>query len=359
MDFAYFRNNLAFGGPTGGVNWGDYGAGNPYAADIIDPGVHCDFDYDAVGVYEVPYIARIGGEPFSAVEKHGVENITLEETFANVAFPDPPIPERMAPDLRPKPGSRVVDAGMLIPNMNENFMGNGPDCGAYEAGQPLPHYGPRPGKLVFEDDFSGEPVNWVVEKFDRDEVDVGFKGGSLMVSTKEGVDGVMVWCKNQLPENFLLEYDFMPVSESGFFLMFFCVEKNDGGDILDHVDDHFTSHSLFEKYTRGKTNSYHISYRRNDNPTSNLRKNPGEQNGDLLKQQSLPCVLPAGRTHHVVLKKTGGQISLAINQQEFMKFADEGSSSGPAYSGGRFGFRQVYDSEGRYDNFRIWDLDKR
>ncbi|MCK5101430.1 MAG: right-handed parallel beta-helix repeat-containing protein, partial [Cyclobacteriaceae bacterium] len=61
MDYAYFRNNLAIGGPTGGVNWGDYGAGNPYAADIIDPGAHSSFDYDAVGVFETPYIAMIGG----------------------------------------------------------------------------------------------------------------------------------------------------------------------------------------------------------------------------------------------------------------------------------------------------------
>ncbi len=50
MDYAYFRNNLAIGGPTGGVNWGDYGPGDPCAADIIDPGAHSDFDHDAVGV---------------------------------------------------------------------------------------------------------------------------------------------------------------------------------------------------------------------------------------------------------------------------------------------------------------------
>jgi hypothetical protein len=32
--------------------------------DIIDPGVHCDFDYDAVGVYDTPYIAKIGEKDF-------------------------------------------------------------------------------------------------------------------------------------------------------------------------------------------------------------------------------------------------------------------------------------------------------
>jgi hypothetical protein len=143
MDYAYFRNNLAIGGPTGGVNWGDYGAGNPFAADIKDPGTHSSFDYDAVGVYEVPYVALIGGKPFSEIEKHGTGHITLEETFQNVAFPNPPVPERAVPDLRPRPGSKVINAAERIPNVNDDFSGKAPDCGAYEAGQELPHYGPR------------------------------------------------------------------------------------------------------------------------------------------------------------------------------------------------------------------------
>lgn len=144
MDYAFFRNNLAIGGPTGGVNWGDYGAGNPYASDIIESGLHSSFDYDAVGVYGTEYIARIGGKPFSEVEPNGIGNITLDDTFHEVAFPNPPIPEWNVPDLRLKEGSRAIDGGILIPNVNDDYIGNAPDIGAYELGQPLPHYGPRP-----------------------------------------------------------------------------------------------------------------------------------------------------------------------------------------------------------------------
>jgi hypothetical protein len=147
MDHAYFRNNLAIGGPDGGVNWGDYGAGNPYAADVIDPGIHSSFDYDAVGTFEVPYVARIGEKAFSEVELHGTEQITLQETFTHTDFPNPPVPEREVPDLRPRASSRVIDAGVFIPGINDDFRGDAPDCGAYEEGQELPHYGPRPGKL--------------------------------------------------------------------------------------------------------------------------------------------------------------------------------------------------------------------
>lgn len=143
MNFAYFRNNLAFGGPDGGVNWGDYGAGRPNAANIIGPGSHSSFDYDAVGVYGTPYVAKIGNLNFSEVEPHGIEQITFEKTFNDVQFPNPPVPLREIPDLRLKPGSRVIDAAVYIPNINDGFKGSAPDCGAYEEGQSLPHYGPR------------------------------------------------------------------------------------------------------------------------------------------------------------------------------------------------------------------------
>ncbi len=144
MDFAFFRNNLAIGGPTGGVDWGGYGAGNPYAADIRDPGEHSSFDYDAVGVSGVSFVAKIGGDPFDEVEPHGIANIKLDEVFPGIVFPNPPVPERDTVDLRPAAGSAVIDKGTVIPNINDGFTGSAPDCGAYEAGDPVPLYGPRP-----------------------------------------------------------------------------------------------------------------------------------------------------------------------------------------------------------------------
>jgi hypothetical protein len=43
-------------------------------------------------MFGTEYVAKIGDEPFSQVEKHGVEKIKLEDTFVNVEFPNPPIP---------------------------------------------------------------------------------------------------------------------------------------------------------------------------------------------------------------------------------------------------------------------------
>jgi len=46
-------------------------------------------------------------------------------------------------DFHLKPTSKAVDAGMLLPTINDDFTGKAPDLGAYEAGRPVPHYGPR------------------------------------------------------------------------------------------------------------------------------------------------------------------------------------------------------------------------
>jgi hypothetical protein len=37
----------------------------------------------------------------------------------------------------------AVDAGVLLPTINDDFTGSAPDLGAYESDRPLPHYGPR------------------------------------------------------------------------------------------------------------------------------------------------------------------------------------------------------------------------
>jgi hypothetical protein len=41
-------------------------------------------------------------------------------------------------------GCPAIDAGAILPNINDGFLGSAPDLGAYEDGQPLPTYGPRP-----------------------------------------------------------------------------------------------------------------------------------------------------------------------------------------------------------------------
>ena len=46
-------------------------------------------------------------------------------------------------DFRLKPGAAAIDRVVALPNINDGFSGQAPDLGAFEAGQPLPTYGPR------------------------------------------------------------------------------------------------------------------------------------------------------------------------------------------------------------------------
>jgi hypothetical protein len=51
-------------------------------------------------------------------------------------------------NLSLKEGSPPVDAGMILPNINDAYSGNAPDLGCYETGRPKPHYGPRVSTIV-------------------------------------------------------------------------------------------------------------------------------------------------------------------------------------------------------------------
>jgi hypothetical protein len=45
-------------------------------------------------------------------------------------------PSEDGPDLRPAPGSALIDGGAIIPGITDDFQGNTPDIGAYEDGGP-------------------------------------------------------------------------------------------------------------------------------------------------------------------------------------------------------------------------------
>jgi hypothetical protein len=69
------------------------------------------------------------------------------DTFVNAPMPDYSDPTHVVPpetvDLQLKARSRAIDAGTVLPSITDGFSGKAPDLGAYEYGQPEPHYGPR------------------------------------------------------------------------------------------------------------------------------------------------------------------------------------------------------------------------
>lgn len=87
------------------------------------------------------YVDVVSFSEAVGIERHGIR-VRKEEIFENYNVPAEFA--HVAPQiLSLKRGCNAVDAGAVLPNVNEDFMGSAPDLGAYEFGKPLPHYGPR------------------------------------------------------------------------------------------------------------------------------------------------------------------------------------------------------------------------
>jgi hypothetical protein len=78
-------------------------------------------------------------------ECHGL--LVDYDVFQNVKKADLANPARVylaeELDFRLRPDAIAVDAGCILPNVNDGFVGKAPDLGALEVGQPAPVYGPR------------------------------------------------------------------------------------------------------------------------------------------------------------------------------------------------------------------------
>jgi hypothetical protein len=112
-----------------------------------------DFDHDGFdwGSSTTPF--RYGGVLHSSLSSFaaasGLETngrqISRAACFATLNVPGPapvPIPVQL---MTLKPGCNAIDAGVVLPNINDGFAGAAPDLGAYELGLPAPTYGRRLG----------------------------------------------------------------------------------------------------------------------------------------------------------------------------------------------------------------------
>ena len=85
---------------------------------------------------------------YSEATGQDVRSVLLDyDIFENVSAPTAGNPGRLYDakdsDFRLRAGSKAVDAGMVLPNVNDGYRGRLPDLGACEFGDAVPHYGPR------------------------------------------------------------------------------------------------------------------------------------------------------------------------------------------------------------------------
>ncbi len=122
---------------------------NPKAKDQFQwlspkPGAARDYDLDRGGARRFGSLAELRSA--TGQESHGLE--VDYSVFENLRAPDAEKPHAIHEprdlNFRLSPSGKAVDAGVKIPNVNEGYSGSAPDLGAYEVGQPAPHYGPLP-----------------------------------------------------------------------------------------------------------------------------------------------------------------------------------------------------------------------
>ncbi|MFQ5809331.1 MAG: right-handed parallel beta-helix repeat-containing protein, partial [Armatimonadota bacterium] len=133
---AVFRNNIIMGAEgyamesEGGLADMDYDGWNQPSPDRF-------MKFNRVRYATLDELAEGTG-----MEEHGV--MVSMDIFRGL---EPPVLDARyeigEEDLQLKPGGAAVDAGVLLPNINDGFTGKAPDLGCYEVGTPVPHYGPR------------------------------------------------------------------------------------------------------------------------------------------------------------------------------------------------------------------------
>jgi hypothetical protein len=155
----HFRNNLFLGRGTdrGVMTWSN--ATEQYSSDYNgfrpNKGVEKQYNWLAPAAGKTAYEPKDSDwKSFATLadfrketgqEAHGVE--IDYEIFENLAPPDLKkrhhVYHAMDLNFRLKPDSKAVDAGVVLPTINDGFTGKAPDLGALEVGQKEPHYGPR------------------------------------------------------------------------------------------------------------------------------------------------------------------------------------------------------------------------
>lgn len=155
----HFLNNLVLGdgwaGPIFNLSTFTNYSSSDYNGYRPDPGVDDSFEWNSppFGI-AADYSGKLVARHFETLrqfqqatgqEQHSV--LVDYVIFVNVKIPDKSDPQRLYNpenfDFRLRPGSAAVDAGVLLPTINDDFTGRAPDLGAYELGRPIPQYGPR------------------------------------------------------------------------------------------------------------------------------------------------------------------------------------------------------------------------
>ncbi len=145
----YMRNNFFIGGA--GATYNGFSSGSGRVIDALDiVTATYDGNYDGFGSALGTFSGKIGALTFANLaalrattsQKNAVQ-VSLGAFATALAFPANAMTQFAPPDLRLATASSAINAGIAIPNVNDDYTGSAPDLGAFELGKALPAYGPR------------------------------------------------------------------------------------------------------------------------------------------------------------------------------------------------------------------------
>ena len=195
-------------------------------------------------------------------------------------------------------------------------------------------------QLFFEDDFSAGLGEWVWEADGDSQAKV--EDGQLTIKPgRRSYGGVNVWCRRRIPADFRLEFDYVPIEETGNLVFIFAAGQLDGKDLIaGHAgrNGHYVWITNREQAFRWKTEflqgrrvppmaCYTISYwfPVEQYPDANrlpVRKNPGHL---LLGDAQRPVPEDERlRPHHFTIAKRGGRITFFRDGEKVHDIEDEG-----------------------------------
>ena len=148
-----------------------------------------DLDYDAFdwgsSVEPFTYAGMVFPDVGSFADASGLEmngmGISKSDCFTDVLMSAPspaPVPPHV---LTLKLGCEAIDSGAVLPGINDDFAGTGPDRGAHEYGRPAATYGPRapiaapplaPSDLIGSVSTGGISLEWRDNSIDEERFDI-------------------------------------------------------------------------------------------------------------------------------------------------------------------------------------------
>lgn len=141
---AYARNNLFLGGEPG--SYAGFASGSGRVVDIVDlQTATSSFDYNGYGTTRSDFRGRLGGTSFtslatlrSATSEANGQQVDMAIFEAGPVFPQNPLVQYAPASLQLSNDARALDRGVVIANINDDFVGAAPDLGAFERASAIP-----------------------------------------------------------------------------------------------------------------------------------------------------------------------------------------------------------------------------